>query len=603
MPVPGPSSAAAARGPTEPAPAQQGNSQKPAAVSTLPPLDFLQNHRRGSITDPSLHAASSTTISPSSNSLPPIRPPDSLNHSAQSRPSPAFRFRSTSESNTLPQIRNLLRSPSAESLESPMEHRVDPNHGSGLSGTSADDESMEVESYLARDPDQQDLPSHESSDANGRRASFAGMKRKMSPDRNSATGDIDPQLVGRGASDEPESEGPAPKRRGSAFDARSMAHLSINDRRTSLDARAGGAPQWWSNETREGPLSGAGAGNPGMATTPMTGYSTPSSGLPGDSPHGHPPAGINATFAWPANPQADQAHGGVPGQNEANASMAANPPYDPLVMIPQPPFPPPDRRLSQSESMSAPSSAGPTRSRPSRSRPSSRNRRGEENSAGPSMNVMSEDGASTSQLQPSSSKDPNATPYSRSPELRVSHKLAERKRRKEMKDLFDELRDQLPADRGMKASKWEILSKGNVRTGLLESCGIHKSYCSAIDFISNLKQTHQDMSREIDMLRHEMDSVRQGIPPFPPGGAPPMYHPGGPVPPFPPPPPGPGAPPNAHLGPPPPLPQPPLSRPDSSQTTYPPSAGPNPHLPPPPPPQNGTSEGAADGAARTDAPS
>lgn len=38
--------------------------------------------------------------------------------------------------------------------------------------------------------------------------------------------------------------------------------------------------------------------------------------------------------------------------------------------------------------------------------------------------------------------------------------MAERKRRKEMKDLFDELRDQLPADRGMKASKWEILSKG-----------------------------------------------------------------------------------------------------------------------------------------------
>ncbi|KAF8924053.1 hypothetical protein BGZ58_002204 [Dissophora ornata] len=82
------------------------------------------------------------------------------------------------------------------------------------------------------------------------------------------------------------------------------------------------------------------------------------------------------------------------------------------------------------------------------------------------------------------------TPYSRSPELRVSHKLAERKRRKEMKELFDELRDSLPVDRSLKTSKWEILSK-------------------AVDFISNMKAGQDEMTKEIDMLRQEVARLQK----------------------------------------------------------------------------------------------
>jgi hypothetical protein len=219
-----------------------------------------------------------------------------------------------------------------------------------------------------------------------------------------------------------------------------------------------------------------------------------------------------------------------------------------------------DRRLSAPDNLSpGEPSTGPSRALRSRSRPPSRQLRGADHSnpSGPPSADNTEEASSapSPNAHKGSQRESGVTPYSRSPELRVSHKLAERKRRKEMKELFDELRDQLPADRGMKASKWEILSKGAYPISVL------RWYCSncpsAIDFVGQLKQSHQDMAREIDMLRHELDGIRGGVPPFGPGGPP---HP-------------------VVYGQPPLVPQQyqsshPLSRPPSSQNAFPPGAGP-----------------------------
>jgi helix-loop-helix DNA-binding protein len=116
-------------------------------------------------------------------------------------------------------------------------------------------------------------------------------------------------------------------------------------------------------------------------------------------------------------------------------------------------------------------------------------------------------------------------PYSRTPELRKSHKLAERKRRTEMKELFDQLRDQMPQERGSKASKWEILTKGtstpettppdraNPDPAITEherlSHALHQSQTSNVNLMNEL----ESLRRENHSLLHQL---KQGGPPPPP---------------------------------------------------------------------------------------
>ncbi|KAJ9669306.1 hypothetical protein H2201_000658, partial [Coniosporium apollinis] len=80
--------------------------------------------------------------------------------------------------------------------------------------------------------------------------------------------------------------------------------------------------------------------------------------------------------------------------------------------------------------------------------------------------------------------------YSRTPELRVSHKMAERKRRSEMKSLFEELNSILPNSPGSKSSKWEILTK-------------------SIDHIKHINRAYDNSRQENTRLRSSADMCRR----------------------------------------------------------------------------------------------
>ncbi|EJD01232.1 uncharacterized protein FOMMEDRAFT_21659 [Fomitiporia mediterranea MF3/22] len=397
--------------------------------------------------------------------------------------------------------------------------------------------------------------------------SQTGAKRKMSIDRAQLPvvgEETDPKLAGPGihSGAEVDPDEPAPKRRNSAFDTQRIAQMSLYDRRDSLDSRMSstGTPTsaWWSNDRRDSTSSMFSGTS--MGSSPS--FNSP--GFAGDM-HGRQPSSMSA-FAWPSNSNAGSNDASAPqgvqvaSPLDPNLNRQFEAPVPPHSVVPSNNNMPAERRMSAPDTMTLNSSGRSDRARLSRSRPPSRtagaaSRTADATPTSPGVSPTSGrpeespiSAGSASQNHASSGKESNhPTPYSRSPELRVSHKLAERKRRKEMRDLFDELRDQLPADRGMKASKWEILSK-------------------AIDYIQQLKQSQNDMSREIDLLRHEMETVRHGVPYG--------HHPAAPHPVMYPPP-------GTHYGPPAPQPPPPhplppqqpLSRPGSSHNSYNPAAG------------------------------
>ena len=120
----------------------------------------------------------------------------------------------------------------------------------------------------------------------------------------------------------------------------------------------------------------------------------------------------------------------------------------------------------------------------------------------------------------SEAESPEATsPYSRTPALRNSHKIAERKRRTEMKSLFDTLRAQIPASHGSKTSKWEILSKGMFWQTLLVTYIKSMAYGEiASDHIRNLESgckigreaqvQLQHTAQEVEAIRRENETLR-----------------------------------------------------------------------------------------------
>ncbi|KAM3415508.1 HLH-domain-containing protein [Cercospora zeina] len=100
--------------------------------------------------------------------------------------------------------------------------------------------------------------------------------------------------------------------------------------------------------------------------------------------------------------------------------------------------------------------------------------------------------------------------YSRTPELRVSHKLAERKRRSEMKDLFEDLNKAVPSNGGTKASKWEILTKGMSPPRSAQQHN-ERNLHAEVQRLQRDNEFGREVHKENDMLKTEVQVMREHL--------------------------------------------------------------------------------------------
>ncbi|KAG0144080.1 hypothetical protein CROQUDRAFT_660441 [Cronartium quercuum f. sp. fusiforme G11] len=98
--------------------------------------------------------------------------------------------------------------------------------------------------------------------------------------------------------------------------------------------------------------------------------------------------------------------------------------------------------------------------------------------------------------------NPNPTSsYSRSTELKVSHKLAERKRRKEMKDLFDELKLALPTNDGLHHSSDQSFNLIDHNKRLGNKCSKWEILSCAVEFLYQLRNENDGLKEENKTLK------------------------------------------------------------------------------------------------------